>query len=52
MNLLENSLTISLQDNVAYSQARGSSSSVTSQLTAMYNMYDENDPIYAETVDL
>lgn len=52
VNVLEGSVTISLEDNVAYTQVPGSSPTVTTQLTTMYGMYDENDPIYAETVDL
>ena len=52
VNVLEGSVTISLEDNVAYTQVPKSSPTVTTQLTTMYGMYDENDPIYSEAVDL
>ena len=52
MKVLEGSVTISLEDNVAYSEVPKNSPAVTTQLTAMHNVYDEIDPIYAEIVDL
>jgi len=52
VNVLEGSVTISLEDNAAYSKVRKNFPTATTQLTTMYNVYDEIDPIYAETVDL